>query len=62
MGNMTVQEIFDAVDSGMKEIAGKLASGEIDGSGRFFTDQELAAGAATGRNEKPDPSAESPAA
>jgi len=45
---MMVQEIFDAVDNGLAEVSRKLASGELDGSGRFFTDEELAAGAATG--------------
>jgi hypothetical protein len=59
---MTIQEIFDALDSGMAEVSRRLASGELDQSGRFYTDEELAAGAATGRNEKPAPSAESPAA
>ncbi len=47
MNNMTVQEIFQSIDSGLQEISGKLASGEIDGSGRFWTDAELAACAAT---------------
>ncbi len=47
MNNMTVQEIFQSIDSGLQEITGKLASGEIDGSGRFWTDDELAACAAS---------------
>jgi hypothetical protein len=47
ISEMTSQEIFEAVDSGMKEVARKLESGEIDGSGRYFTDEQLAAGAAT---------------
>lgn len=46
---MTVQEIFDAIDSGMEEVSRRLASGELDGSGRYYTDEELAAGAATGK-------------
>jgi hypothetical protein len=45
---MSVQEIFDAIDSGMAEVSRRLASGELDGSGRYYTDAELAAGAATG--------------
>jgi hypothetical protein len=45
---MTVEEIFEAVDSGMAEVSRRLASGELDGSGRYYTDEELAAGAATG--------------
>ena len=48
IGEMTVQEIFDAVDSGMAEVSQLFASGKLDGSGRYFTDEELAAGAATG--------------
>jgi len=53
MDDMTVQQIFEAIDSGMQEVAAKLASGEIDGSGRFWTDEELAAGAATDARLKP---------
>jgi len=48
IGDMTVQEIFDAVDSGMAEVSCRLVSGELDQSGRYYTDEELAAGAATG--------------
>jgi hypothetical protein len=48
IGDMTVQEIFEAVDSGMAEVSRRLESGELDGSGRYYTDEELAAGAATG--------------
>lgn len=62
IGEMTSQEIFEAVDSGMAEIARKLESGEIDGSGRYFTDEELAAGAATGGNLKPAKSKKASAA
>jgi hypothetical protein len=50
---MTSQEIFKALDEGMAEIAGKLASGEIDGSGRYWTDEELATGVA--KDGKLDP-------
>jgi hypothetical protein len=48
IGDMTVQEIFDAVDSGMAEVSRRLESGELDGSGRYYTDEELAAGTAMG--------------
>jgi hypothetical protein len=48
IGEMTSQEIFEAVDSGMAEVSRRLESGELDGSGRYYTDEELAAGAATG--------------
>jgi hypothetical protein len=53
ISEMTVQEIFEAVDSGMAEVSRRLESGEIDGSGRYYTDEELAAGAATGGDLKP---------
>ena len=48
ISEMTSEEIFEAVDSGMAEVASRLESGELDGSGRFYTDEQLAAGAATG--------------
>jgi hypothetical protein len=53
IGEMTPQEIFDAIDSGMAEVSQRLASGELDGSGRYYTDEELAAGAATGWKRTP---------
>ena len=43
---MSSKTIFEAVDSGMAEVARRLESGELDGSGRYYTDEELAAGAA----------------
>ena len=48
-----MEEIFQAVDSGMAEVSRRLESGELDGSGRYFTDEELAAGAATGGKPAP---------
>ena len=62
MNNMTVQEIFDAIDSGMKQIAQKLATAELDGSGRFWTDEELASGAATDARLNPAPTSKESAA
>jgi hypothetical protein len=62
IGGMTVQEIFEAIDSGMAEVSRRLESGELDGSGRFYTDEQLAAGAATGRKRQPEESAVAPAA
>ena len=53
MSTMTVQEIFDAIDSGMAEVSRRLASGELDQSGRYYTDEELAAHAATGAERAP---------
>ena len=52
MGTMTVEAIFEAIDSGMAEVSRRLASGELDQSGRYYTDEELAAGAATGAKSK----------
>jgi hypothetical protein len=52
---MTAQERFKAIDEGMAEIAGKLASGEIDGSGRYWTDEELASGVAKDGKLNPVP-------
>jgi hypothetical protein len=62
MKNMTSQEMFEAVHRALDEVDRRLASGELDGSGRFYTDEELAAGASTGRPKKREPKAESPAA
>jgi hypothetical protein len=62
MKNMTSQEIHDAIRRGLDEVDRRLASGELDGSGRFYADEELAAGAATGRLRKPETKAETPAA
>jgi hypothetical protein len=45
---MTSQEIHEAVHEGLAEVSRMLESGELDGSGRYYTDEELAAGAATG--------------
>jgi hypothetical protein len=62
MRTMTVQEIFDAVDNGLAEVSRRLASGELDGSGRFYTDEELAAGAAMGELKKKSDAEAAPAA
>jgi hypothetical protein len=53
MATMTAQEIFKAIDEGMAEIPKKLASGELDGSGRYWTDEELSSGVA--KDGKLDP-------
>jgi hypothetical protein len=47
ISEMAVPEIFESIDRGMAEVSRRLESGERDGSGRFWTDEELAAGAAT---------------
>jgi len=48
MGEMTSRQELDAVDQALAEVERRLASGELDGSGRYWTDEELAAGAGTG--------------
>ena len=62
MWNLTSQQMFDAVHQALDEVDRQLASGEIDGSGRFYTDEELAAGAATGREKPTSNKKEAPAA
>lgn len=47
MSTFSTQQLFDSIDSSMAEVVRRLASGELDVSGRFWTDAELAAGAAT---------------
>ena len=59
---MTSRQLLDTVREALAEVDRRLASGELDGSGRYFTDEELAAGAATGRKEKTEKQAGSPAA
>jgi hypothetical protein len=57
ISEMTSQEIFEAVDSGMAEVSRRLESGELDGSGRYYTDEELKAGLAAGAGSLPAPPA-----
>ncbi len=52
---MTPSEFFRAVDEGMAEVSAKLASGELDGSGRYWTDEELATGIAAEGKLNPIP-------
>jgi len=53
IGEMTSEEIHEAVHEGLVEVSRRLESGELDGSGRYYTDEELAAGAATGGKLRP---------
>jgi hypothetical protein len=62
MKEMASREMLNSVEKAMAEVDRRLASRELDGSGRFYTDEELAAGAATGRIEKPAKKKEAPAA
>ena len=59
---MTSRQILDGLHEALKEVDRRLASGELDGSGRFYTDEELAAGAATGRLRETEKPAKAPAA
>lgn len=52
MRHLNSQELHEAIDQALAEVSRRLESGEIDGSGRYFTDEELAAGAATGGDLK----------
>jgi len=45
---MNSEEIFAAIDSAMHEVHRQFAAGELDLSGRYSSDEALAAGAATG--------------
>jgi len=50
---MTSRQKLNAVDQALAEVSRRLASGELDGSGRYYTDEELEAGKATGRKRIP---------
>jgi hypothetical protein len=53
MKNLTSRELHEAIDQALVEVERRLASGELDGSGLYYTDEELAAGAATGGKRLP---------
>jgi len=59
---MTSRQMLNAVDQALAEVSRRLASGELDGSGRYYTDEELAAGAATGEKRTPTKPAKANAA
>jgi hypothetical protein len=50
---MNSKEIHEAIRQALAHVDRRLASGELDGSGRYYTDEELAAGAATGGKRTP---------
>jgi len=52
MKRMTSRDLHKAIRQGLKEVSRRVASGELDQSGRYYTDEELAAGAATGEPRK----------
>jgi hypothetical protein len=46
--NLDSHELQEAIHQALAEVSRRLRSGELDQSGRFYTDEKLAAGAATG--------------
>ncbi|HVZ83114.1 MAG TPA: hypothetical protein VG893_05515 [Terracidiphilus sp.] len=62
MRAMTSSEIHDAIHQALEEVDRRLASGEIDGSGRFYAKEELVAGVGTGTPSRPAKKEETPAA
>lgn len=62
MKALTSDELHTTIRQALEEVSRRLASGELDGSGRFYSDAELAAGAATGKLRTPKSSTEAPAA
>jgi hypothetical protein len=59
---MTSRQILDSIDEALAEVSRRLESGELDGSGRYYTGEELATGAATGQIRKPMQPPKAPAA
>jgi hypothetical protein len=51
--NLSSRELHETIGQALAEVSRRLASGELDGSGRYYTDEELAAGAATGGKRTP---------
>jgi hypothetical protein len=51
--HLNSKQLHETIGEVLAEVSRRLESGEIDGSGRYFTEEELAAGAATGGNLKP---------
>jgi hypothetical protein len=62
MKRMTSEEMHEASHRALEEVDRQLASGELDQSGRYYTDEELAAGAATGEFKKETKPKSAPAA
>lgn len=62
MKEMSSQEWHETVRQGLDEVSRRLSSGELDGSGRYWTDEELAAGAATGETRATEEPVKAPAA
>jgi hypothetical protein len=55
-------DLHETIRQALAEVSRRLESGELDGSGRYYTDAELAAGAATGEKRAPAKPSEADAA
>jgi uncharacterized protein YajQ (UPF0234 family) len=56
--DLTQQEIYEAFDWSLKEVARRYEAGELDMSGRYYSDDELKAMAeAEARKDSPDAAA-----
>ena len=53
MKNLNSRELHETIGQALAEVDRRLASGELDGSGRYYTDEELVARAATGGKRTP---------
>jgi hypothetical protein len=63
MKELTPDEWHDAVRKALDEVDRKLASGELDQSGPYYSDEELRAMAASnGAPKKPEKKSQGPAA
>jgi len=51
--NLSSHELHETIGRALTEVDRRLVSGELDGSGRYYSDEELAAGAATGGKQIP---------
>jgi len=55
MSNPNSDPILDAFESALKEVHRRYAAGELDMSGRYYTDEELRELAKTwGKKDKPE--------
>jgi hypothetical protein len=59
---LSSRELHETIERALAEVDRRLASGELNGSGRYYTDEELAAGAATDGKRIPTKPAKSNAA
>jgi hypothetical protein len=50
---LSSRELHETIDQALAEVARRLESGELDGSGRYWADEELATGAATSAKQAP---------